>query len=165
MERPLPGFFIGGVNKPVERVEIIVKVPADRTRLGTIEVRRGRKLIAGPFECYAKSDNQAAAAAGNPSRDPMHVLGDLPLGRYWLQPLPPGTPERSYGPGIRYLMNPTGGPALKAKKNGRRGIEIHGGARGIQGMRPTHGCLRVDDSTIEAIEPCRPWRCTVKLAA
>jgi hypothetical protein len=148
-------------------VEIIVKVFADRTRLGKLEVRRGGQLIAGPFRCYAKSDNQAAAAAGNPSRDPMHHMGDLPLGRYWLEPLPPGKPERSYGPGIRYLMNPTGGPALKAKKrNGRIGIEIHGGPLATMNMlRPTHGCLRVDDSTIEAIERCAPWRCTVKLAA
>lgn len=139
----------------METVEIWIEVTADRTQPGTLSVYRGLEQIAGPFRCLAKSDNLAAAQAGNPTRDPMHVMGDTPLGRYWLTLLPPGTPERSYGPGNRYLLNPAAGPALKAKKNGRTGMEIHGGALTSTGtaLRPTHGCIRVDDSTIEALVP------------
>lgn len=134
----------------METVEIWIEVTNDRTVPGTLSVYRGIERIAGPFRCLAKSDNLAAAQAGNPKRDPLKRMGDAPLGRSSLTLCPPGTPERSYGPGKRYLLTGTAGDALTAKKNGRTGIMIHGGALATGGkkLRPTHGCVRVDDSTM-----------------
>jgi hypothetical protein len=136
----------------VETVEIWIEVTTDRTIPGTLGVYRGIARIAGPFRCLAKSDNLAAAQAGNPTRDPLKRMGDAPLGRSSLTLCAPGLPLRSYGPGKRYLLTGTTGDALTARKNGRTGIMIHGGVLTIGGaLRPTHGCVRVDDSTITAI--------------
>lgn len=133
----------------METVEIWIEVTSDRTKPGTLSVYRGIERIAGPFRCLAKSDNTAAAQAGNPTRDPLKRMGDAPLGRSSLTLCAPGTPERSYGPGKRYLLTGATGDALTAKKNGRQGIMIHGGALNANGsLRPTHGCIRVDDSTM-----------------
>jgi len=51
---------------------------------------------------------------------------------------------RSYGPHMVLRLRPTGGDALKAAKNGRRGLTIHGGDPAADGksLRPTHGCPR-----------------------
>lgn len=151
------------MENPVESVEIWIEVTSDRSIPGRLSVYRGLTRIAGPFRCLAKSDNIAAAQAGNPTRDPMKPMGDTPLGRFAVQLIPPGLPLRSYGPGKRYLLDPVAGPALQAKKNGRRGMEIHGGALTATGgkLRPTHGCIRVDDSTITALVPLGCQWCTV----
>ena len=136
----------------METVEIWIEVTSDRTKPGALSVYRGIHRIAGPFRCLAKSDNAAAAQAGNPTRDPLKRMGDAPLGRSSLTLVSPGTPLRSYGPGKRYLLTGTAGDALTAKKNGRTGIMIHGGALAAGGgLRPTHGCIRVDDATIAAL--------------
>lgn len=149
----------------METVEIWIEIAGDRSRPGTLSVYRGLVRIAGPFRCLAKSDNLAAAAAGNPTRDPLRKMGDTPLGRFSLSLIAPGTPERSYGPGKRYLLDPTGGAALLAKRNGRRGMEIHGGPLNIGGqLRPTHGCIRVDDATITELLKYSPAWCTVATA-
>lgn len=150
----------------METVEIWIEVTKDRTKPGTLWVYRGSEVIAGPFRCLAKSDNLAAAQAGNPQRDPLRVMGDCPLGRFSASLQPPGLPERTYGPGKRYLLTGTAGDALTAKKNGRKGIMLHGGALNAAGLlRPTHGCVRVDNSTIEALVPLEIKWVTLALAA
>lgn len=112
------------------------------------------------FRCLGKSDSIAAAAHGNPSRDPLHVFGDIPTGEFnavKTVPASPATPDnlRSYGPGVRFVLNGISGQAAQAVKNGRFGILIHGGPTGApmppNALRPTHGCLRVDDSTINTL--------------
>lgn len=110
------------------------------------------------FRCLGLSDQAAATAHSNPSRSPVLHEGDLPTGEYLAvktHPAAPATPEnvRSFGPGIRFVLNPVSGQASEALLNGRYGLMIHGGPTGapmpVDALRPTHGCLRVDDSTIE----------------
>jgi len=102
--------------------------------------------------CFGKSDNAAAKKAGNESRDPLKPYGDIPLGNYKAVVTVPGSPDRSYGPHKRLNLTPTAGPALQAFANGRYGIMIHGGDLAPNGnLRPTHGCVRVDDHAMENI--------------
>jgi hypothetical protein len=142
------------VDNSVETVEIRIEAPADRRKLGTLRVLNSAgALVAGPFPCLLKSDNLAAAKAGNPARDPTRQDGDTPLGEYKAAWCPAGASSRSYGPYKRILLDPTAGDALAAKKNGRRGLMIHGGAPGYLGvLRPTDGCVRVADGTMLQLE-------------
>lgn len=103
--------------------------------------------------CLAKSDNAAAAAAGNPSRDPLWRLGDLPAGEYVARLEPrPMLPVETYGPHRPLRLIPQSGPALQARRNGRTGLLLHGGVLNKwKKLRPTLGCCRDDDETQEAI--------------
>lgn len=102
------------------------------------------------FTCLGRSDNAAAAKHGNPTRLTTFPFGDLPTGDYMATRTVPGKPEKAYGRGIRWVLNPLSGDALTAKHNGRYGLLIHSGALMPDGrLRPTHGCLRVHDTTIE----------------
>ena len=52
-----------------------------------------------------------------------------------------------FGPHGKVVLDPEGGPALEAKRNGRYGLLIHGGRLSpAQRLRPTYGCLRVADA-------------------
>ncbi len=54
--------------------------------------------------------------------------------------------KRSFGPHQRLDLTPTGGNALQALKNGRAGLQVHGGdPSAAGGLRPTHGCIRLSD--------------------
>ena len=54
----------------------------------------------------------------------------------------------SYGPQPILDLAGIGGQALEAYENGRDGIAIHGGDVDSDGhLRPTYGCLRVDNET------------------
>jgi lipoprotein-anchoring transpeptidase ErfK/SrfK len=51
---------------------------------------------------------------------------------------------KKFGPNPFIVLDPTSGPALRAKQNGRHGLLIHGGDLNAQGkLRPTFGCVRV----------------------
>ncbi len=100
------------------------ELPADRTKLGNLVMLQAVpvtssvpdfpwKQVLGPLSCYAKADNLAAAAAGNPKRDPVHLYGDFPLGEYSCRLIvPPGTLgetfKREYGP-YGFMLPPVSG--------------------------------------------------------
>jgi len=112
---------------------------------------------ANRFRCLGKSDNASAKAAGNPSRNPLKINGDIPTGEYRAIRVGPGKPLRTFGPGARYALEAVGGQAQRAVREGKRsGLMIHGGATGAPmppgALRPTRGCLRLDDLTIAALD-------------
>jgi hypothetical protein len=142
------------------RVTINVVLPRDRTHLGTFTmVSDASEVLLGPVPCLGKSDNAAAIAAGNPTRDMLLKDGDHPLGlsRAVIVDAAPEAEWHAFGPNKRFLLGGISGPAAAAK---RSGIMIHGGPLNpayIQwlGMRPTLGCLRLRDEDIaSAIKVC-----------
>lgn len=139
---------------------ILVMLPSNRTSPGTL-LFTSPDGTRTPFACYGKSDNAAAAAHGNPERNPLMPFGDIPTGRYTGQETIAGTPARTYGPHRRILLIGIEGDAKIAfsttgkdgvKKPARWGIMIHGGEPAkTGGFRPTHGCLRVSDETMKIL--------------
>jgi hypothetical protein len=135
-------------------IRIEVLLAKDRHREGTLTVEDGRV-----FRCLGISDSTAAQAHGNPARDPRKPYGDIPTGEYHASRQAPKNGNaadiRTYGDGVVFSLTPISGDALIGAANGRDGILIHGGATGApmpsNALRPTHGCLRVDDSTIDII--------------
>ena len=107
-----------------------------------------------PARCYADADGAAAAAHGNPTEDPLRAFGDHPVGLYLVIAVRWSTTEserQKYGP-VRLRLDPLAGDALKAKRNGRDGLCIHGGPLAADGrLRATNGCLRTDDETAIAL--------------
>ena len=128
-------------------------LPRDRMRAGTIDVvNDAGDVIFGPVAARGKADSQIAAAHGNPTRDPTHVDGDHPAGTYHVVHIQRDKPTpHSFGP-FFLLLDPTGGDALIAKKNGRAGLAIHGGDPAADGsLRATEGCLRVTNAASVSI--------------
>jgi len=143
--------------------QINVKLPQDRSRPGvmtvTVDGSKGTPPIDAEFQttyrCLGKSDEAAAIAHDNPSRDPLRPFGDIPTGEYEAVLTVAAKPSskanlRSYGASKRFVLNPKSGDALKRQQNGGFGIMLHEGALGEGGaLRPTHGCLRDDQETQE----------------
>lgn len=137
-------------------IQIRVILPVDRTQYGTLQVSDDAgTALAGPFDCYGKSDNLSAKAKGNPTRDPTRSFGDTPTGKYrgFVNDMA-RTPanDKTYGPQGVISLDPQSGQAKVAKENGRFGLLIHGGALNAAGrLRPTFGCVRVADGDMVAI--------------
>ena len=133
-----------------------VRLPHDRSQPGRLRLMTEGMAL---WDCPAlgKADNAGAAAHGNPTRDPLRPYGDLPTGTYaviGVSPVDRGDAEEvdRFGPWGKMVLDPEGGPALEAKRNGRYGLLIHGGRLSpAQRLRPTYGCLRVTDPAIEQI--------------
>lgn len=130
-------------------------LPPDRAQAGTLRVLDGHDVRL-ECPCLGKSDNAAAAKAGNPTRDPLRKMGDLPTGAYRARPglslARDAASTRSYGPHPVIALEPLAGDALRAKQNGRSGLLIHGGALGPNGkLRPTLGCLRLSNDDQESL--------------
>jgi hypothetical protein len=51
----------------------------------------------------------------------------------------------TYGQNRVMYMDPLSGDALTAEDNGRSGLWLHGGSLRDGNLRPTYGCIRVDD--------------------
>lgn len=136
-------------------LKINVYLHLDRSIPGVMTVRRLNEgdifLVA---RCLGKSDNAAAAAHGNPKRDQMLPFGDLPTGKYRGVFTGPGQPKRTYGPHQRIHLVPEEGNAqIAVDNNGRYALQIHGGDLNAKGdLRPTHGCLRVDDFVMDFLQ-------------
>ncbi|MBS1825574.1 MAG: L,D-transpeptidase [Acidobacteria bacterium] len=135
---------------------IQVQLPRDRRQFGSLSVMDSAGAdLAGPFEVFGKADNAAAAARGNPTRDPTRSFGDTPTGRYRgfinkLERTPAN--ERMYGPQGVITLDPLSGQAKVAKENGRFGLLIHGGALNAAGrLRPTFGCLRLANESMQSV--------------
>lgn len=116
------------------------------------------------FRCLGQSDLTAAAQHNNIERDPLKPFGNIPTGEYKaVRTVPADVTDpanlRSYGPYPRFVLNPVEGQALDALHAGRFGLLLHGGALDTSGkiLRPTHGCVRADDSTLEYLSKnCPP---------
>jgi len=140
-------------------MKLIIVVPVNRDQLGTVSlVNAAGQTLIDKAVVLCRSDKEFADGFGNTPRDPMQRGGDTPYGTYSCT-ISKFTPpvdephEHSYGPYGFILLTPTGGDALKAAENGRRGIGFHSGVLNPvytqwQGLRPTHGCSRVKDETM-----------------
>jgi L,D-transpeptidase catalytic domain len=140
-------------------VRIEVSLPTNRQEIGTLRILNldnGRTLLAD-IPVLGRADRAAAAAHGNPSRDPLRPYGDTPLGTYQVVRVHTTGPNTayspdSYGPNGGIRLEPTGGDAFVARANGRTGLMIHGGRdRGNGRLVPTNGCLRVSDADMQRI--------------
>lgn len=121
-------------------IEIVL--PKDRSKYGGLTVS-----AVATFRCLGKADNAAAKRQGNPQRDPLKQYGDTPTGVY-IGTLGVTYKGRTYGEFPVIMLSPVSGDALRAQdKGGRSGLWIHGGDPRNGELRPTHGCVRVDDST------------------
>lgn len=121
---------------------IRIVLPKDRAKYGNLTV-----ATVATFRCLGKADNAAAKRQGNPQRDPLKQYGDTPPGVY-IGTLGMTYKGRTYGEFPVIMLSPVSGDALRAQKEGgRSGLWIHGGELRNGELRPTYGCIRVDDST------------------
>lgn len=109
-------------------------------------------VLAGPWRCRGEADDTAATGHGNAQEDPRRPYGDHPFGSYRVVGIEHDKPPpRTYGP-VFLRLAPTAGEALLATRAGRLGLGIHGGDLGPERtLRPTHGCLRLDNVVVETL--------------
>jgi len=90
------------------RIEVTIKPWPNRADPGVVRLICPDRGVILEARCLAKADNAAAAKAGNPTRNPLFRMGDLPAGEYiaYLEPAPQ-TPVRTYGPHGK--LRPTNG--------------------------------------------------------
>jgi hypothetical protein len=139
-------------------LRIVVQLPLDRTKTGNLRlIDDGGGVLAGPFDVLGKSDNATAASHGNPDRDPLSPYGDTPEGEYAV-PVAVATgagtafTSHSYGPHGALVLQPVSGDAMAAAAAGRTGLMIHSGDPGATNpLRPTHGCLRLSNGSMNAL--------------
>lgn len=140
------------------QLTIKIVVPTDRTKTGTLTLvnpATGLTLF-GPVSVLARAARNTAKTYGNPTGDALKPYGDTPKGSYdVLKIVSNGTgttrPTDVYGQSGSVVLNPTGGDALTAKKNGRIGLLIHSGRHAFssvvdaKSLKPTNGCVRMLD--------------------
>ena len=136
--------------RSVKKAKIVVSLPRNRSSLGKLAlIDDSGELIYGPVRAYGKADNAMAARKGNPTRDPKRPFGDTPSGGYAVRFSPAPMADRStYGQYRVGFLDPLSGDALTAEENGRTGLWLHGGTVRDGQLRPTYGCIRVDDGTM-----------------
>lgn len=159
-------------------MNVRISLPADRTKLGTLAVcDEAGAIVAGPFPADGKSDNAAAIAANNPTRNPEHPMGDTPLGEYTGRisaVVDSPASRRSYGlpdesgsiPIMALDPQPGNTQAWRAFLNKRAGLAIHcGDANGDGGLRSTHGCVRLSNADfpamLQALGPGHSWQVSI----
>ena len=132
---------------------LLALLPLDRERDGRLSVLddAGRSIV-GPVRCRGEADDAEEARHGTKDDDPLGAFGDHPFGSYRLTAIEQNKPPaHSYGP-FFFRLVPVAGQALEAWHAGRRGLGIHGGDLGPDSrLRPTFGCLRCDDGTMETL--------------
>lgn len=132
---------------------LLATFPTDRAQQGKLQAFVGQSMV-GEWPCLGKADNAKAKASGNPDRNPLKQFGDTPTGTWKVRVGVGQTDIATYGPLAPFTLWPSGGQALAshAPSNRRTGIWIHGGALNkAGGLRPTYGCIRVHDATMEAL--------------
>jgi hypothetical protein len=153
-------------------MKIVAQLPANRLILGTWSLLNDDgSTNLGPFQCDGKSDNAAAAAHGNPTRDPRKAFGDTPTGNYIARLAHvPDTPENRYGYGLPddsgaipvIWLTPQEGDGTSdawARQTSEgldvnMGLAIHSGPpNGSNALRPTYGCLRTWEQDFTQVRP------------
>ena len=132
-------------------MRLLAELPPDRETEGRFYIfDDAGSVILGPRRCRGEADNAGAAAHSNALEDPTKSFGDHPFGVSRVNALVQDPrPVESYGPFFVTLI-PLEGEALEGWREGRRGIGIHGGKLGPDGLlRATYGCLRLDNETLE----------------
>jgi len=132
-------------------LRIIVSLPRNRWNAGRLRLYNDSRYLLLDVPARGKADNEAAAKAGNPRRDPTLPYGDTPAGTYAPVSAVAARPESVQRIGAWWLpMEGVDGDALKAKLNGRTGLGIHAG-RGDGELIATHGCVRLRDADFSAL--------------
>lgn len=134
-------------------MRLVATFPADRSQQGKLQAFVGQAQI-GEWPCLGKADNARAKQSGNPTRDPLKQFGDTPTGTWKVRVGTVQTDIATYGLLAPFTLWPSGGAALESHSptNRRTGIWIHGGAlNAAGGLRPTYGCIRVHDATMDAL--------------
>lgn len=153
---------------------ILIVLPQDRTQLGQLSVQDDEGVACfGPIPCLGKSDNAAAIAHDNPTRDPRKPFGDTPTGVYIGVPGKVGaSPQNihSYGDPDQsgqipvLWLNPKAGDGSSEAEQRQKyenesaghpvdmGLAVHSGQLAPSGeMRVTHGCVRIEPSDRAAL--------------
>lgn len=147
-------------------MNLVIDLHKDRSKLGVLACTDGA-AFSQSFRCLGQSDLTGAQAHNNPTRDTLKPYGNIPTGIYsvtmvYALPVTEDS-QRSYGPGPLFLLTAISGDG---KTSNRTGLAIHGGPTGApmppNALRPTHGCIRVDDSTInflmsKMLTPTKPF--------
>ena len=134
-------------------MRLLAELPLDREAEGRFTVFSDEgAILYGPVRCRGEADDTEERRHGTSDDDAIHQHGDHPFGGYRVIAVEQNkTPARSYGPFFLRLV-PLNGEALTAWHAGRRGLGIHGGDLGDGTvLRPTYGCLRADNETMEAV--------------
>lgn len=134
-------------------MKLLAELPVDRETEGRFSVLdEDGHCILGPVRCRGEADDAEEARHGTPDDDAIGVFGDHPFDGSRVTAIEQNKqPARSYGP-FFFRLFPLTGQAKAGWDAGRRGLGIHGGELGPGGMlRPTYGCLRLDDETCESL--------------
>lgn len=134
-------------------MKLLAELPPDREAEGRFWAFDDAGLVLlGPVRCRGEADDAEEWRHGTADDNPLGVFGDHPFGEYRVTAIEQAKqPARSYGP-FFFRLFPIAGEAKDAWESGRRGLGIHGGELGPGAMlRPTFGCLRVDNETCETI--------------
>ncbi len=164
-------------------MKIIAALPKDRSVLGQLFVINELMPIGpykfGPVPVDGQSDEAAATAAGNPTRDPTKPFGATPTGNFTasLSHVPDtpadrhsyGQPDATGGIPTIDLIPILGQPPSQAARGwqaGRRGIKIHSGHLNSGALAETHGCLRLFEQDLTALlsvltAAADSWLCSV----
>ncbi|MGQ3072559.1 MAG: L,D-transpeptidase [Ferrovibrionaceae bacterium] len=129
-----------------------VRLPRDRRLPGNFALidPAGNTVLVGG--CLGKADGQRAIQARNPDRDQARPFGDTPTGRYRPAQIAHLVPPHAVMGDYVIPMIGIEGRALAAMAE-RSGLYVHGG-RGNDRLVPTHGCLRLLDRDMIAIDRC-----------
>lgn len=134
-------------------MNLLAELPMDREAEGQFSVLDDEgHCVLGPVRCRGEADDAEEARHGTPDDDSIGVFGDHPFGKSRLTAIEQNKqPVRSYGR-FFFRLFPLTGEAKAGWKAGRRGLGLHGGDLGLDGtLRPTFGCLRLDNETCEAL--------------
>ena len=134
-------------------MRLLAELPLDREAEGRFTVFSDEgAVLYGPRRCCGEADDTEEQRHGTADDDPVHLFGDHPYGQSRITAVEPNKqPWRSYGPFFVRLL-PISGEALRGWEEGRRGLGLHGGDLGPDStLRPTYGCLRCDNETMEAV--------------
>ena len=131
-----------------------IYLPTNRWLPGFLRLYNGegRRLLYD-IPCRGKADSRRAAAKGNPDRGPTRPWGDLPSGSYRTAQVTRYDPPHPTFVDLAIILEGNGGDALKAARNGRTGLAVHGG-RGNVRLTATYGCLRVFDRDMFLLAEC-----------
>jgi hypothetical protein len=142
-----------------------IKLFSDKPQYGFLSVYSGDQyrsiLYPERVFVYLAVDREKASANRNATLDSLLPYGPAPLGRYKYDSLvrnpsfasiKTSEGHSTYSNYYPIQLSGVDGPVKEAKRNGRSHIWIHGGDLDSEGnIRPTFGCIRVEDHVIASL--------------